>query len=230
MNKVLDIEAAVARIESGMTIMLGGFFWSGSPFSLVRALTARKGELKDLTLISNDAGSEFMHPESYGNELIATGMFRKIVASFIGHNHEAMKKLAAGELEMEMVPMGTFAERIRAGGSGIGGFLTPTGVGTVVAEGKEMMTVDGVEYLLEKPLKADVALLYGSLADTNGNVRTIGTARNFNLVMAAAADYTILETRKLLKPGDIDPSDINIPGPYIDAIVFAREEDYSLKW
>ena len=230
MNKVLEIESAIARIESGMTIMLGGFFWSGSPFSLVRALTARHGELKDLTLISNDAASALGHPESYGNALIATGMFRKIIASFIGHNHEAMKMLASGELEMEMVPMGTFAERIRIGGAGIGGFLTPTGIGTIVAEGKEVLTVDGEEFLLEKPLKADVALLYGSVADTNGNVRSIGTARNFNLVMATAADHVILETRKLVHPGGIDPSDVNIPGPYIDAIVCAREEDYTLKW
>jgi len=228
MSKLIDIEQAVGRIESGMTIMIGGFFFSGSPFSLVRALTARKGELKDLTLISNDAASEFRHPEAYGNALIATGMFRKLVSAFIGHNHEAMKRIASGEIELEMVPMGTFAERIRIGGAGIGGFLTPTGLGTIVAEGKEIIISDGKEYLLEKPLKADVAFVYGRTADTDGNVRAAGTARNFNVAMATAADYTILETRNLVQPGMIDPSDVNIPGPYVDAIVMANESDYVL--
>jgi acetate CoA/acetoacetate CoA-transferase alpha subunit len=230
MSKVVGIEEAIESIESGMTVMLGGFFWSGSPFSLVRALTARKGKLKDLTLISNDAASASGHTESYGNALIATGMFRKCVASFIGHNHEAMRRIARNELELEMVPMGTFAERIRIGGAGIGGFLTKTGVGTIVADGKETMIVDGVEYLLEKPLNADVALLYGSVADENGNVRSFGTARNFNTVMAAAANYSIVETRKLVNPGELDASDIAIPAPYIDAIVYADEKDYTLKW
>jgi len=228
MSKVIDINQAVSRVESGMTIMIGGFFFSGSPFSLVRALTARKGELKDLTLISNDAASEFKHPEAYGNALIATGMFRKLISAFIGHNHEAMKRIASGEIELEMVPMGTFAERIRAGGAGIGGFLTPTGLGTIVAEGKEIMVLDGKEYLLEKPLKADVALVYGSMADTDGNVRSVGTARNFNIAMATAADYTIVETRKLMQPGLLDPSDVTIPSPYVDAIVTANESDYVL--
>jgi acetate CoA/acetoacetate CoA-transferase alpha subunit len=211
-----------------MTIMLGGFFWSGSPFSLIRALTARAGKVRGLTLISNDAGSAFAHPESYGNALIATGMFRRCIASFIGHNHAAMKRIAEGDLELELIPMGTFAERIRIGGSGIGGFLTPTGIGTVVAEGKQIIESDGETYLLEKPLKADVALIYGSRADENGNVLSRGTARNFNAVMAAAADYTVVEAREIVRSGAIDPGDVFIAAPYVDAIVLAKESDYTL--
>jgi acetate CoA/acetoacetate CoA-transferase alpha subunit len=224
------MDEALDHIESGMTIMLGGFFWSGSPFSLIRALTVRAGRLKGLTLISSDAGSALAHPESYGNAMVATGMFDRCIASFIGHNHTAMKMIAEGNLELEMVPMGTFAERIRIGGSGIGGFLTPTGIGTVVEGGKRIIEVDGESYLLEKPLKADIALIYGGRADENGNVQTCGTARNFNAVMAAAADYAVVEVREVVKSGEIDPSDVFIAAPYIDAIVQANESDYTLVW
>jgi acetate CoA/acetoacetate CoA-transferase alpha subunit len=230
LSKLVGVDEALDHIRSGMTVMLGGFFWSGSPFSLIRALTARAGRLEGLTLISNDAGSAMGHPESYGNDLIATGMFDKCVASFIGHNHAAMKKIADGSLDLEMIPMGTLAERIRIGGSGIGGFLTPTGVGAVVAEGKQTIELDGETYLLERPLKADIALIYGTRADENGNVQTFGTARSFNAVMAAAADYVVVEAREIVKPGEIDPNDVFIAAPYVDAIVRAKESDYTLVW
>jgi acetate CoA/acetoacetate CoA-transferase alpha subunit len=228
MNKIISMEQAIDRIESGMTIMLGGFFWSGSPFSMVRELTRRKGRLRDMTLISNDAASDFMHPESYGNELIATGMFKKCIASFIGHNHAAMKMIGEGSLELETIPMGTFAERIRAGGAGIGAFLTPTGVGTPVADGKQIMNIDGKEYILELPLRADVALIYGSKADSNGHIYSRAVARNFNTVMATAADYVIAEVRETVKSGEIEPDRVTIPGTFIDAVVSARESDYTL--
>jgi acetate CoA/acetoacetate CoA-transferase alpha subunit len=226
MEKLIAVEDAIDKIESGMTIMLGGFFLAGSPFGLIKELTRRGGALKNLTLISNDAASEFRLPAAYGNALIATGMFKKCVASFIGHNHAAMKMIADGELELETLPMGTLAERIRAGGAGIGGFLTPTGVGTVVAEGKAVINVDGTDYILEKALKADVALIYGSVADENGNIFSNGVARNFNVAMAAAARHVIAEVRKTVRSGEIDPSAVTIPAPYIDAVVLAADEDY----
>lgn len=226
MDKLTTFKEAIDKIESGMTIMLGGFFLAGSPFGLVKELTRRKGALENLTLISNDAASEFKLPTAYGNELIKTGMFKKCIASFIGHNHAAMKMIAEGELELETLPMGTLAERIRIGGSGIGGFLTPTGIGTVIAEGKPIINVDGVDYILEKALKADVALIYGSVSDENGNIYSNGVASNFNVAMAAAAKYVVAEVRKIVKSGEIDPSMVTIPAPYIDAVILAEEEDY----
>ncbi|MBQ9980387.1 MAG: CoA transferase subunit A [Oscillospiraceae bacterium] len=228
MGKITTFEEAIDHIQSGMTVMIGGFFLAGCPFGLVKELTRRGGKLENISLISNDAASEFKMPHAYGNELIATGMVKKVTCAFIGHNHVAMKKIADGELELEMQPMGTFAERIRIGGAGIGGFLTPTGVGTPIAEGKPVINVDGVDYILEKPLKADVALIYGSVADENGNIYTTGVARNFNVDMATAAKYTVAEVRKIVKPGEIDPSMVTIPAPFIDAIVLAKEEDYLL--
>ncbi|MDR2296212.1 MAG: 3-oxoacid CoA-transferase subunit A [Clostridiales Family XIII bacterium] len=228
MNKIISMEQALDHIESGMTIMLGGFFWSGSPFGLIRELSKRKGRLRDLTLISNDAGSAFLHPESYGNALMDTGMFKKCVASFIGHNHAAVRLIGEKKLELEMVPMGTFAERIRAGGAGIGGFLTPTGVGTPVAEGKQNMRICGSDYILELPLKADVALIYGSRVDAYGHVYSRAVARNFNTVMATAAEYVIVEAREIVKSGEIEPDRVTIPGVFIDAVVQARESDYTL--
>jgi acetate CoA/acetoacetate CoA-transferase alpha subunit len=228
MNKHTTFEEAIDKIESGMTIMLGGFFLAGSPFGLIKELTRRKGTLENLTLISNDAASEFKLPTAYGNDLIKTGMFKKCIASFIGHNHVAMKMIAEGKLEVEILPMGTLAERIRIGGAGIGGFLTPTGIGTEIAEGKPLINVDGVDYILEKPLKADVALIYGSVSDENGNIYSKGIARNFNVAMATAAKYVVAEVRKIVKIGEIDPDMVTIPAPYIDAVVLAREEDYQI--
>ncbi len=228
MTKVVSVQEALDHIKPGMTIMLGGFFWSGSPFVLIRELTKRAGSLHDLTLISNDAGSEFMHDESLGNALLETGMFKKCIASFIGHNKPAMRLIAEGKMELETLPMGTFAECIRAGGAGIGGFLTPTGVGTPVARGKQVVDVDGMEYLLEKPLRADVALIFGNEADECGNVWNKGVARNFNVHMATAADYVIVETPTVLRSGEMDPNMVSIPAPYVDAIVKSEEGDYIL--
>ena len=228
MSKIVSISEAMNHVKSDMSVMIGGFFWCGSPFSLIRGLTARAGDVTNLTLISNDAGSAKMKPESYGNALIETGMITKCIASFIGHNKAAMKKITEGDIELEMLPMGTLSERIRIGGAGIGGFLTPTGVGTVVAEGKEIINVDGVDYLLEKPLRANVALIYGSVVDKNGNVRINGSARNFNPLMATAADYVIVEAKEIVENGQIDPSDVTIPATFVDAIVKSNESDYVL--
>jgi acetate CoA/acetoacetate CoA-transferase alpha subunit len=231
MEKLTTIDEALSHIRDGMTIMLGGFFWSGSPFSLIVGLTNRKEAARGLTLISSDAATAMGHPEAYGNALIETGIFTKCIGAFMGHNHAAMKRIAEGRLELEMVPMGTFAERIRIGGAGIGGFLTPTGIGTEVADGKQIIPVDGVDYLLEKPLKADIALIYGSRVDTNGNVQLFGTARNYNGLMATAADYVIVEAREIVAPGSIDPSDVFIAAPFVDAIVPSDPSLYeALTW
>lgn len=228
MTKVVSVQEALDPIKSGMTVMLGGFFWSGSPFVLIRELTKRADQVQNLTLISNDAGSEFMHDEALGNALVASGMITKCIASFIGHNKPAMKMIAEGKMQLETLPMGTFAERIRAGGAGLGGFLTPTGVGTLVAEGKQVIELDGREFLLERPLRADVALIYGSVADECGNVWCKGVASNFNVHMATAADYVVVETPTVVKSGDLDPSMVSIPAPYIDAIVKSEKGDYIL--
>ncbi len=222
-NKVITAKDAVGKLQSGDTVLLGGFFYSGAPFDLVRALTARKGELEDLVLIANDACSEYVFSDAIGNALIGTGMFRKLICTFPGHNHTAMKMADAGELEIELVPMGTFAERIRAGGAGLGGVLTPVGLGTEMEEGKEKIRVRDREYLLELPLRGDVALIYGSKVDTNGNVYERGIAGNFNVVMATAADYVVVETRELVSEGEVDASNVSIPAPLIDAIVVQEE-------
>ncbi|MCC8082523.1 MAG: 3-oxoacid CoA-transferase subunit A [Lachnospiraceae bacterium] len=218
-NKLMTAKEAVAGLQSGSVIMLGGFFYSGAPFDLVRALTDRKNELKDLTLIANDACSEYVFPDALGNALMATGMFRKLICTYPGHNRAAMQLASEGKLELEIYTMGTFTEKIRAGGAGLGGVLTPVGVGTEVAEGKEMINVCGRDYLLELPLRADVALIYGSKVDACGNVYERGIAGNFNVVMALAADFVVVETREYVSAGEIDASEVTIPEPFIDAIV-----------
>ncbi len=222
-NKVITAKDAVARLQPGDTVLLGGFFYSGAPFDLVRALTARKGKLKDLVLVSNDACSEYVFPNALGNALIGTGMFRKLICAYPGHNHTAMEMADVGKLEIEMVPMGTFAERIRAGGAGLGGVLTPVGVGTEIEEGKEKIRIQGRDYLLEMPLRGDVALIYGSQVDPYGNVYERGIAGNFNIAMATAADYVVVETREYVPEGGIDASAVSIPAPFIDAIVIQEE-------
>lgn len=222
-DKLITAEEAVVKINSGSSVMLGGFFYSGAPFDLVRALTKRAGEVKDLTLITNDACSEFVFKDALGNALIETGMFRKIICTYIGHNHVAMEMAKAGRLELEVYPMGTFVEKIRAGGAGLGGVLTPVGIGTEVARGKDVLMIQGKEYLLELPIRADVALIYGSAVDVYGNVYHRGVAANFNVVMATAADYVVVEAKKYVEGGSLDPNHISIPAPFIDGIVMQKE-------
>lgn len=223
MNKIMSASQALASVKSGTSIMIGGFFFSGCPFSLIRELMSKAGELSGLTLISNDACSQFQRPEAIGNELFQTGMISRVICSFLGHNDAAMKLAAEGKLEVDMMPMGTFAERIRAGGAGLGGVLTPTGVGTPIAEGKRTIELDGKTYLLETPLRADLALVYGTVVDEYGNAYLRGNSRNFNTVMATAADYVVIEAKSIVKGGDIDPDMVMIPAPYVDAIVKAGE-------
>jgi acetate CoA/acetoacetate CoA-transferase alpha subunit len=216
MKKVVDKNELKPMLKDGISIMFGGFMVCGTPEGLVDLLIEMK--IKDMTLICNDAG----FPDRGIGRLIVNGQVKKLITSHIGLNPEAGKQMNDGKLEVVLVPQGTLAEQIRAAGAGLGGFLTPTGVGTSVEEGKRKLTVNGKEYLLELPLKADFAFLRGSVTDTDGNIYYNGTTRNFNPLMALAADTVIVETEKLVQRGEIKPEDVMTPGVLVSYIV--REE------
>jgi 3-oxoacid CoA-transferase subunit A len=214
MNKVLgSVEEAVALVPEGATIMIAGFGVCGLPENLVAALHARG--TRGLTIISNNAGIDHFGVGA----LLDARQVRKMVASYVGENKEFERQFLSGELEVELVPQGTFAERIRAGGAGIGGFFTPTGYGTLVAEGKETRTIDGKPYVLESPLHADFAFVKAWKGDRAGNLVYRRTARNFNPVMATAARVTIAEVEHLVEPGDLGPDHIVTPGIYVRHIL-----------
>jgi len=219
---VLTPDEAVADIPNGASIMIGGFAGGGQPFELVRAL-ARRGA-RDLTIITNNIS---VHDNT--DLLAQRGLIRKAIASFPVPASEsapsALDRLfKAGQIEVETVPQGTLAERIRAGGAGLGGFYTPTGVGTLAAEGKEVRIIDGREYLFERPIRADFALIRAFQADTMGNLIYRGTARNFNPVMATAADIVICQVEEIVPVGALDPERIATPGIYVDRLcIVARE-------
>ena len=214
MNKLVEsADAAVEDVKDGATLMVGGFGLCGNPENLILALH-RKG-VKDLTLISNNCGTT----ELGLGVLLQARQIRKIVASYVGENKEFERQYLSGELEVELVPQGTLAERIRAGGAGIGGFYTATGVGTLVAEGKETRTLSGREYLLELPLHADFALVRAWKGDTWGNLVYRKTTRNFQPMMAAAAKVTIAEVEHLVQPGDLEPDQVHTPSIYVKRLV-----------
>jgi acetate CoA/acetoacetate CoA-transferase alpha subunit len=217
MNKIISLDQAVDLIKDGDTVMVGGFMANGTPERIVDALVA-KGT-KNLTLICNDAGL----PDKGVGKMVMTKQFSKIIASHIGLNREAGRQMNEGETIVELIPQGTLVEQIRAGGFGLGGFLTPTGIGTLVAEGKELITVDGKDYLLEKPIKADVALIFANKVDEGGNLQYIGSENNFNQVMAANATTTIVEAREIVKSGDLDPNFVHTPGIFVDYMVEGGE-------
>ncbi len=214
MNKVVESAArAVSIIPDGATVMMGGFGLCGIPETLIAAL--RERGTRDLTIISNNAGVD-----DFGiGVLLKTRQVRKMISTYVGENKEFERQTMSGELELELVPQGTFAERIRAGGAGIGGFFTPTGYGTVVAEGKETRVIDGRPYVLEAPLKADFAFVKAYRGDTAGNLTYRKTARNFNPVMATAAKVTIAEVERLVEPGEIDPNDVGTPGIFVNYVL-----------
>jgi 3-oxoacid CoA-transferase subunit A len=214
MNKVLpNAEAAVALIPDGASIMMGGFGLSGIPENLVKALHVRG--TKDLTIISNNAGVD-----DFGiGVLLKSRQVRKMISTYVGENKEFERQYLSGELEVELVPQGTFSERIRAAGAGIGGFFTPTAYGTIVAEGKETRVIDGKPYVLEAPLRADFAFVRGWTGDSVGNLTYRRTARNFNPVMATAARVTIAEVEHLVEPGGIDPNHVVTPGIFVKHIL-----------
>jgi len=213
MNKVITVGEAVGMVKDGDVIMVGGFMANGTPERLIDALVA-SGK-KDLTLICNDSG----YIDKGVGKLVSSKQFKKIYASHIGLNKETGRQMSEGETEVILVPQGTLVEQIRAAGYGLGGVLTQTGLGTLVEEGKEKVTVDGKEYLLEKPLFADVALLYADQVDTAGNLVYKGSQNNFNHVMASAAQVTIVEAGELVEAGKLDKNAIITPGVFVNYIV-----------
>ena len=214
MNKVLNsADEAVVLVPEGATIMVGGFGVCGLPENLLAALHARG--TRRLTIISNNAGVD-----GFGaGMLLNARQVRKMISTYVGENKEFERQFLSGEIEAELVPQGTFSERIRAGGAGIGGFFTPTGYGTLVAEGKETRTIDGKPYVLEAPLHADFAFVRAWKGDRDGNLVYRRTARNFNPMMATAARVTIAEVEHLVEPGEIDPDHVVTPGIYVRYIL-----------
>ncbi|NTV89581.1 MAG: CoA transferase subunit A [Clostridiales bacterium] len=213
MNKIISAEEAKKFFKDGSTVMVGGFMTNGTPMILIDAI-AEKG-VKDLTIICNDAGV----PNSGTGKLLTNKQIKKLIASHVGLNPDVAKALIAGELDLQLVPQGTLAERIRAAGAGLGGFLTPTGIGTDIETGKTKMAIDGKDYLLELPLKADVAVIRGSIVDKLGNVYYKGTTNNFNSMMATAAEVVIVAAEKIVEVGELPAEYIMTPAIYVDYIV-----------
>jgi 3-oxoacid CoA-transferase subunit A len=213
-----DFTEAVEGIKDGMTLMVGGFGLCGIPENLIQAL-AEKGT-KDLTIISNNCGVD-----DWGlGLLLRNKQIKKIIASYVGENKEFERQLLAGEIEVELTPQGTLAEKIRAGGAGIPAFFTPAGVGTPIAEGKEVRVYNGKEYLLEESLTADYSLVRAYQSDKMGNLVYRKTARNFNSMMAAAGKVTIAEVESLVEVGELDPNFIHSPGIYVQSIIQGEQE------
>ena len=200
-------------LRDGMTIMAGGFGLCGIPETLIEAV--RDSGVKDLTVISNNAGIDGVGL----GVLLDTRQIRKMISSYVGENKTFAKQYLAGELEIEFNPQGTLAERIRAGGAGVPAFFTRTGVGTLIAEGKEVRAFDGEDYVMERGLFADLAIVHAWTGDTEGNLVFRKTARNFNPMMAAAAAVTVAEVEHLVEPGELDPDAIHTPGVYVKRLI-----------
>lgn len=211
MKKNISVEEAVSMVKDGMTVLVGGFLACGTPNRIIDALA--KSNVKDLTLVCNDSAFE----DRGVGQLIVNRQVKKLIASHIGTNPTTGNQMNAKELEVELVPQGTLAERLRCGGCGLGGVLTDTGLGTIVAEGKTVITVDGKEYLLEKPLRGDIALLGASVADQYGNLLYRGTTQNFNPLMAMAADVVIAEATESVDM--LPPETVKTPHILVDYIV-----------
>ncbi|MDL2209542.1 CoA transferase subunit A [Desulfovibrio sp. OttesenSCG-928-O18] len=217
MSKRITAAEAAALVPDGASVMVGGFMGCGNPHAILDELLA-KGT-KDMALICNDCAFP-----TYGvGKLVVEKRFNRLFATHIGLNPAAGQQMNEGTLKTELIPQGTFAERIRSGGAGIGGFLTPTGVGTPVEEGKQKMTIDGKTYLLEMPLKADIALLKAWKADEAGNLIYRRSTRNFNPLMATAATLVIAEVEEIVPVGGLDPDQIHTPAIFVDKIVLAEK-------
>ena len=213
-SKAASVEEALTHIRNGQTIMLSGFTNVGSPNKFIVKMA--EAGITDIDLISNDAGND--HTDGIGT-LICQHRVRRLTASHVGLNPKVAEQMNDGTLEVVLVPQGTLAERIRCGGTGLGGVLTPTGIGTVVAEGKHVIQVDGRDYLLEKPLHAEVAVVKAWKADTSGNLVYRRAGRNFNPLMAMAADFVIAEVEELVEVGQLDPDEVMTPGVCVDLVV-----------
>ena len=221
---IITAEEAVAKINDGDSIMVSGFMGIGTPVGLMAAL--KESGQSDMELICSD-NALYMGEGSQATGVapnVLAKQFRKYVASHIGLNKETQRQMLSGEAEVELVPQGTLAERIRAGGNGLGGILTPTGVGTAVEEGKEIITVDGKDFLLERPLKARVSLIRAAKADKSGNLTYSASARNFAPLMAMAGEIVIVEADEIVEIGEIDPEVVVTPGIFVDYIVLNKDK------
>jgi len=211
--RTTTLEAAVAGIPDGASLMIGGFMAVGTPEQIVDELVRQ--QKRDLTVIGNDTA----RPGAGIGKLVSAKLVRKAIVSHIGTNPETQQKMIAGDIDVELVPQGTLIERIRAAGYGLGGVLTPTGIGTTVEEGKRKLEVDGREYLLEAPLRADFALIQAFLADYLGNLTYALTARNFNPVIAMAAETVIVDAEHIVPVGMISPDHVMTPAPLVDYLI-----------
>ena len=217
-KRVPSADAAIASLRDGATILMGGFGLCGIPENLIAAVR-RKG-VKGLTVVSNNAGVD-----NYGaGLLLETRQVKKMISTYVGENKLFEQLVLSGQLEVELNPQGTFAERIRAGGAGIPAFFTPTGYGTMVAEGKEVREFQGRSYVLERALRGDFAFIKAWKGDRWGNLVYRKTTRNFNPVMATAADYVIAEVEELVETGQLDPDQVHTPGIFVDAIFQGKFE------
>jgi len=210
MKKIITAEEAAALVKEGNKILIGGFLAVGTPDTIIDALV--KSDVQNLTVVCNDSGTD-----KGIAKLIVNKQVKKLQASFIGSNRESGRQMTAGEIEIELIPQGTLVERIRCGGVGIGGFFTPTGIGTVVAEDKEVRVIDGKEMLFETPIRGDIAIIRAFIADKYGNLRYHATATNFNPIMALAAETVVVEVDHLVD--FMDPDDVVTPGVLVDFIV-----------
>jgi acetate CoA/acetoacetate CoA-transferase alpha subunit len=213
MNKVVIPVELKPLFKDGMTLMIGGFLGCGTPHKIIDILIELN--VKDLTIIANDTS----FADKGLGRLVVNGQVKKVITSHIGTNSETGRLMNEGKMEVQLVPQGTLIERIRCGGAGLGGVLTPTGVGTIVEEGKQKLTVEGKEYLLELPLRADIAIIKGSITDEFGNTFYRGTTKNYNPIIATAADIVIVETEELVKIGELDADHVMTPGVFVDYIL-----------
>ncbi len=220
---VISACEAVSQVKPGSSVMVGGFNYGGVPYTLVDALV--ESGVGNLTLISNDTAYEDV---GHG-KLVFNNQVGKVIASHVGLNKTTGRLFNEGKMELELCPQGTFVERIRAGAFGLGGILTPTGVGTVVEEGKQVIEVDGKKFILELPLKADVAFVRAHRADRMGNLTYYGTNRNFNPAMAGAADFVVAEVDSVVEVGEIDPNDVVTPGILVDVLVVKGDSYYAAR-
>jgi 3-oxoacid CoA-transferase subunit A len=224
-NKLVrSVAEALEPLRDGMTIMVGGFGLSGNPEALIRGVV--DSGVRELTLVSNNAGNLGKGLATW----LKAGIIRKVICSYIGTNDELHTRMASGEVKVEITPQGTLAERMRAAGAGIPAFFTPTGVGTVVEDGKETREIDGRKYILERALSADVALVRAQMSDHFGNLRFWRTARNFNPIMATAAKVAIVECDKLVDNGAFDPDAVHLPGIYVHRIVHVPEHENAFEY
>lgn len=213
MVKILTAKEAVSLIKDGDTIAVSSFLTVGTPFRLIHAL-AETG-VKNLHIITNDSG----YPDKGTGRLIANRQVAEITCSYVGANPESQRQMESEELKVNLIPQGTLIERLRSGGAGLGGILTPTGVGTLVEDGKQKMVIDGKEYLLELPLKPKFGFVKAHMADKKGNLVYRKAARNFNPIVAMAGDITIAETDHIVEIGEIDPDYVMTPFVFVDILV-----------